>query len=55
MSWVFGYLALGAVWAEIGKIGHVRKYKEEVTVSFYLFMLLAWPWGFGCWVKEMFK
>ncbi len=55
MTWVFAYIALGALCAEIGMIGHHRMYKEEVTVSFFLFMLVAWPWLLACWVKEMFK
>ena len=55
MSWFFAYIALGALWAEMGMIGHRKKYKEDITVSLFLFMLVAWPYLVFFWIKEMFK
>lgn len=53
MSWLLGYFALGTIWAEIGLIGHWRKYNKMPSVSFYLFMLFAWPYLIYSWLKEM--
>lgn len=42
--WLWVYLLIGLLWAEMGRHGHEEKYKKEVSGSFYVFMLLAWPW-----------
>ena len=54
MSWVFGYLTIGALWAEVGSRGHAKVYKEEVSAKFYLFMVAAWPYLLYDSIKRIF-
>ena len=55
MSYLLIYFGLGTLWAEIGLLGHWQMYKEMPSISFYLFMIVAWPVLFALWVKEMFE